>query len=373
MKGRKKAASRSARLGPPARVRSFTLADVARAVGGRVEGDPSRRFTGVRGLEEAGPEDLSFVSDARRAASARESRAGALIVPSPEAAAGRPAVLVDRPLEALAAWLEVYAPRARPRPGVAAGARVHPTARLARGVSVAAGATVGARTRVGARSAIGAGAFVGSDVVLGEDTVLHPNAVVYDGCRIGDRCVLHAGAVVGSDGFGYVWDGSRHRKIPQVGIVRLEDDVEVGSNAAIDRATLGETVVGRGTKIDNLVQVGHNVVIGEDSLLCGQAGVAGSTRIGKRVTLAGQAGVADHASIGDGAIATAQSGIVTGGRVEPGTVVSGMPAAPHREFLKRSAWIARLPELALRLEELERRIAKSDEGGSPWSSESSKS
>ena len=150
--------------------------------------------------------------------------------------------------------------------------------------------------------------------MIGEDDRLHAN--VGGLRRVPDRrsrCILQAGAVVGSDGFGYVWDGDRHRKIPQVGIVRLEDDVEVGANAAIDRATLGETVVGRGTKIDNLVQVGHNVVIGEHSLLCGQAGVAGSTRIGRRVTLAGQAGVADHATIGDGAIATAQSGIVTGG------------------------------------------------------------
>jgi UDP-3-O-[3-hydroxymyristoyl] glucosamine N-acyltransferase len=220
---------------------------------------------------------------------------------------------------------------------------------------------------------IGPGAFVGSDVEIGADAVLHPNAVVYERCRLGDRCVLHAGAVVGSDGFGYVWDGARQRKVPQVGIARLEDDVEVGANATIDRATLGETVVGRGTKIDNLVQVGHNVVIGEHSLLCGQAGVAGSTRIGRRVTLAGQAGIADHVTIGDGAIATAQSGVVTGGRIEAGAVVSGMPAAPHREFLKRSAWVARLPELARRVGSLERRLSERDKGGSPWSSESPKS
>jgi UDP-3-O-[3-hydroxymyristoyl] glucosamine N-acyltransferase len=238
---------------------------------------------------------------------------------------------------------------------------------------VAFGATVGARAKIGARSILGPGVFVGADAVLGEDCRLHANAVVADGCRVGSRCILQPGAVVGSDGFGYVWDGQRHRKIPQVGIVRLEDDVEVGANAAIDRATLGETVVGRGTKIDNLVQVGHNVVIGEHSLLCGQAGIAGSSRIGRRVTLAGQAGVADHVTIGDGAIATAQSGIVTGATIEPGALVSGMPAAPHREFLKRAAWVAKLPELARRLEALERRLAEAGRGGSPWSSESARS
>ncbi len=316
------------------------------------------RLTGVRGLEDAGPEDLSFVADLRHAPAARESRAGAYLASPATAPEGRPAVIVSQPVAALAAWLEVFRPEPRARPGIRAGARVDRTARLGPGVAVEAGATVGPRSRIGARTVIGPGAYVGADVTIGEDGRLHANAVVYDGCRIGDRCVLHAGAVVGSDGFGYVWIGGRHRKIPQVGIVRVEDDVEIGANAAIDRATLGETVVGKGTKIDNLVQVGHNVVIGEHSLLCGQAGVAGSTRIGRRVTLAGQAGVADHASIGDGAIATAQSGIVTGSEVAAGTMVSGMPAAPHREFLKRSAWLARLPELARRLERLERRMGE---------------
>jgi UDP-3-O-[3-hydroxymyristoyl] glucosamine N-acyltransferase len=342
-------------------------------VGGRVEGDPRLALRGVRGLDEAGPEDLSFLADARRAAEGRSSRAGALIVPSAEAAGGRPAIVVAQPLAALAAWLEVYRPKQRPRPGVARGARVHRTARLGSGVTVAAGAVIGARASIGTRTVIGPGVFIGDGVEIGPDGFLHANVVVYDGCRLGARCVLHAGAVIGSDGFGYVWDGERHRKIPQIGIVRVEDDVEVGANAAIDRATLGETVVGRGTKIDNLVQIGHNVVIGEHSLLCGQAGVAGSTRIGRRVTLAGQAGIADHVSIGDGAIATAQSGIGTGVKIEAGAVVSGMPAAPHREFLRSAAWLARLPELARRVEELEKRLADAGKGGSPWSSESARS
>ncbi len=373
MKTAKRTGSRPRRVPERQGRHSFTLAEVARVVGGRVSGDPKRVLTGLRGLDQAGPEHLSFLSDPRRAGEARESRAGALLVPSEEAAGGRPAVIVAAPLQALAACLEAFFPQPRTTPGVARGAHVHRTARLGRGVSVAAGATVGPRARIGARTVIGPGAYVGPDTEIGEDGLLHANAVVYAGCRIGARCVLHAGAVIGSDGFGYVWDGQRHRKIPQVGIVRLEDDVEVGANAAIDRATLGETVVGRGTKIDNLVQVGHNVLIGEHSLLCGQAGVAGSTRIGRRVTLAGQAGVADHVTIGEGAIATAQSGIVTGAKVAAGAVVSGMPAAPHREFLKRAAWVARLPELARRVEQLERRLAEAGKGGSPWSSESARS
>jgi UDP-3-O-[3-hydroxymyristoyl] glucosamine N-acyltransferase len=210
---------------------------------------------------------------------------------------------------------------------------------------------------VGARAVISAGAFVGADAEIGDDTWLHPNAAVLSGCIVGERCILHAGAVVGSDGFGYAWDGAAHRKIPQRGIVRVEDDVEIGANSTIDRATFGETVIGRGTKIDNLVQVGHNVVVGENSILCGQAGIAGSSRLGPGVVLAGQAGIGDHAEIGAGAVLTGQAGVVTRGTVDPGAVVSGMPAAPHREFLKRSAIFARLPELVRRLAALERAVA----------------
>jgi UDP-3-O-[3-hydroxymyristoyl] glucosamine N-acyltransferase len=224
---------------------------------------------------------------------------------------------------------------------------------------------------VGQRTRIAEGAFVGEGAEVGDDCLLHPNAVVRERCIIGSRCILHSGVVVGSDGFGYVWDGTAHRKIPQVGIVRIGDDVEIGANSAIDRATLGETRIGRGTKIDNLVQVGHNVVVGEDAILCGQAGIAGSARLEDRVTLAGQVGVNDHVTVGKGAVATGQAGVT--GSVAAGAVVSGMPAAPHREFLRSAAIVARLPELARRLEELERRLARFEKGGSSWKSESPRS
>jgi len=226
---------------------------------------------------------------------------------------------------------------------------------------------------VGARTRIEAGGFVGEDAVVGEDCTLHPNAAVLGRCRIGARCILQAGAVVGADGFGYVWDGSRHRKVPQVGTVRVEDDVEVGANATIDRATLGETVIGRGTKIDNLVQVGHNVVIGEHAILCGQAGVGGSSTLGRGVTLAGQAGVSDHVTIGDGATLTGQAGIARQGRVAAGAILSGMPALPHREFLKRAALLGRLETALARLAAVEEAIGRIEKGGKPWSSGSAKS
>ena len=247
------------------------------------------------------------------------------------------------------------------------------SARLGKGVSVASGATIEEGAVIGARSVLSVGAFVGREAVLGEDCYLHPNAAVLSRCRVGARAILHVGAVVGSDGFGYVWDGQRHRKIPQVGIVRIEEDVEIGANTTIDRATLGETVIGRGVKIDNLVQVGHNVVVGEHSVLCGQAGIAGSAKLGRRVTLAGQVGVSDHVSIGDGVVATGQAGIVRGARIEAGTTISGMPAAAHRDFLRRAALVARLLELARRIERLEREHAGAGEGKEPWNSESPKS
>jgi UDP-3-O-[3-hydroxymyristoyl] glucosamine N-acyltransferase len=321
-----------------------------------VVGDAALTLQGVATLETAGPSDLSWVADERRAAEASRSRAGALIAPREALAGGKPVVLVERPQLALAAWLEAFRPRPRRKAGVARGAFVDRTAKLGAGVAVAAGATVAAGARIGNRTILAAGAFVGENASIGEDCILHPNAAVLEGCRIGARCVLHAGAVVGSDGFGYVWDGSSHRKVPQVGTVRIEDDVEIGANAAIDRATLGETVIGRGTKIDNLVQIGHNVIVGEHSLLCGQAGIGGSSRLGRGVTLAGQVGISDHVTIGDGAVLTGQAGVARQGRVEAGAVLSGMPALPHREFLRRAALLGRLEKALERLARLEERI-----------------
>lgn len=359
--GRSGKNGRGARRSPGGRF--FTLGEVAAAVGGRVVGDSSVRLGGIEALDRAGPTDLSWLADSRHLRDCAASRAGALLVASEEASGGRPAVVVDNPLAALALWLARVRPPARPRPGVSVRANVDRTARIGKGASVAAGATVGRGARIGARAVLAAGSFVGEGAEIGEDSWLHPNAAVLAGCRIGARCVLQAGAVVGSDGFGYVWDGSAHRKIPQVGMVRVEDDVEIGANATIDRATLGETVIGRGTKIDNLVQIGHNVVVGEDSILCGQAGISGSTRIGRRVTLAGQAGIGDHVRIGDGATITGQGGIPSNATVPPGAVLSGYPPVPHRDFLKRAALVARLPDLVRRLVELEKSAHGRGKGG----------
>jgi UDP-3-O-[3-hydroxymyristoyl] glucosamine N-acyltransferase len=336
---------------------------VAAAVGGRVHGTAGRKLTGVAPLEAAGPRDLSWVADESRAREAQASAAGALLVPAERISGGRPCVVVPSPQLALALWLEAFRPDERPRGGVARGAFVHRTARVAPGASVEPGATVSAGARVGPRTRVRAGAFVGEQAEVGEDCVLGPGSAVLARCRVGNRCILQPGAVVGSDGFGYVWDGGGHHKVPQIGIVRIEDDVEIGANATIDRATLGETVIGRGTKIDNLVQVGHNVAVGEHSILCGQAGVGGSSRIGRGVTLAGQVGVSDHVTIGDGAILTGQAGIARKGRVPAGAVISGMPALPHREFLKRAALVGKLEAALERLSALEAAIGHRKKGG----------
>jgi UDP-3-O-[3-hydroxymyristoyl] glucosamine N-acyltransferase len=352
---KKKAPARGRRSARGAPRRFFTLAEVAEKVGGRVVGNAHLRLTGLESLDRATPRDLSWVADSRRTRDVAGSLAGALLVADPADAGTRPCVVVASPTLAMAVWLSLAHPVRAPRRGVSRQARVHPTARLGRDVSVAAGATIEAGARIGARTVVGSGVYVGDEAQIGEDCRLHPLSAVLERCRLGSRCVLQPGAIVGADGFGYIWDGKAHRKIPQIGIVRVEDDVEIGANSAIDRATFGETVIGRGTKIDNLVQVGHNVVVGENSILCGQAGIGGSSRLGAGVTLAGQVGVSDHAEIGDGAVVTGQAGVVRGAPVPPGAVVSGMPAAPHREFLRRAAWLARLPELARRLEELEKR------------------
>jgi UDP-3-O-[3-hydroxymyristoyl] glucosamine N-acyltransferase len=271
----------------------------------------------------------------------------------------------------MAEWSERLHPPTRPKAGVEKGAFVSPRARLGKGVAVAAGASVAAGATIGDRTVLHPGARVGEGARIGADCVLYPNAVVLERCVVGDRCILHAGAVIGADGFGYVWDGKAQRKIPQRGIVRLEDDVEIGANSAVDRATFGETVVGRGAKIDNLVQIGHNCVVSEHVILCAQVGLAGSARVGRRAVLAGQVGVNDHVTIGEGAVLTGQTGVTSD--APAGSVLSGVPEMPHRKWLRSSALFARLPELSRRLEELARRLERLEKGGGGWSSESPRS
>ena len=329
---------------------------LAERLGCSLRGDGDTEVRRVAGIEDAGPGDLTFVANSRYLARLATTRASAVIV-APGVETVLPSLLSENPYLAFARAVGLLHPQPKPEPGVHPSAQVHASARLGEGVHVGALAVVGADVTLGARSALHPHVVLYPGVEIGEDCVLHSGVQVRDRCRLGRRVVVQNGSVIGGDGFGFARgaDG-RYEKIPQVGIVVVEDDVEIGALVAIDRAALGETRIGRGAKIDNLVQIGHSVTIGEDTVLAGQVGVAGSTRIGRGVTLAGQVGVAGHLTIGDGVVATAQSGIPSS--VAAGAIVSGYPAVDNRSWLKASAVFPRLPELQKRVRELERRLAE---------------
>jgi UDP-3-O-[3-hydroxymyristoyl] glucosamine N-acyltransferase len=335
------------------------LADLAAAIGSRLEGPGDLEIHGVLSLEEAGPADLTFVARPEYLARLAESRAGAVIVGEAWAPVDRPALRTRNPYLALARALAVVYPPAAPAPGV------HPSAVVAPESSVSPLATVGPLCLVGRGASIGPHSVlvgqvaVGADVRIGSHCWLAPQVVLRDGVTLGDRVIIHSGAVIGADGFGYAREGASYVKIPQVGRVVIEDDVEIGANTAIDRATLGETVVRRGTKIDNLVQIGHNCDVGEDVILVSQVGIAGSSRIGNRAMLAGQVGIADHVTVGAGAILTAKSGVPND--VPAGEIWSGIPSRPTSEQKRIWAGESQLPELIKRVRALEKRLRELEE------------
>jgi UDP-3-O-[3-hydroxymyristoyl] glucosamine N-acyltransferase len=334
----------------------FTLGELADALQARLEGDPGRVVVGVAPLESAGPDQISFLVHPRYREAALASRAGAFLAPADVVGLPGPTLHCAAPQQALIDLALLFHPRVPIRPGVdrtavvAADARVDPTA------------AVGPLTVVEERAVIGPGVrlhalvYVGPGVLIGEDSVLYSHVTLREGVRVGRRVVIHPGAVLGADGFGFVFDGGAHRKVPQVGGVLIEDDVEIGANTTIDRATFGDTIVRRGSKIDNLVQIGHNVEIGEHSLLVAQVGVSGSSRLGRGVVLAGQVGVADHVTLGDGVVAGAQAGIPS--NLEAGARVLGSPARPLAQAKRIIVVEGRLPELLQRLRALEQRLEK---------------
>ncbi len=341
---------------------SFTLGRLADALGASLQGDAGRMVRGVAPLDVAGPDQVSFLADRKYLKQAQASRAGALLVARDVADLSAALLRVDNPQQALIVLLGLFHPEPRAEPGVHPTACVAGGARVDRSASVGPLAVVEAEAVIGPRSRVGALSFVGRGAVLGEDVRLHPHVVIREDVRIGNRVIVHSGAVLGADGFGYAFDGQAHRKIPQVGGLRIEDDVEIGANTAIDRATLGETIVRRGTKIDNLVQIGHNCDVGEDVILVSQVGIAGSSRVGNRAMLAGQVGVADHVTIGAGAILTAKSGVPND--VPAGEVWSGIPSRPTSEQKRIWAGESQLPELIRRVRALEKRLRELEEGRS---------
>jgi UDP-3-O-[3-hydroxymyristoyl] glucosamine N-acyltransferase len=333
-----------------------TLAELHARVGGRIVGDASVAISRVCAIDDATPDALTFATDEKYYAAALASKAGAVLVdasvPIDESAAGKPLLIVENARAALAAFLSTLK---TPRPR---GPFCHPSAVVEDGavvgerVYVGAQAYIGAHARIGDGCTIGAGAHVGNEASIGEETWLHPHAIVHERCVVGARVVLHSGCVIGSEGFGWAFIEGRLERIPQVGNVVLDDDVEIGANTCIDRAQTGSTTIGQGTKIDNLVQIGHNCRIGKHCAIAAQTGFAGSTSVGDFVKIAGQVGTRGHMHIGSGSTVAGQSGVW--GDVPDGDMVSGNPARDHRETLRNEVNIRKLSDAFKRIAALER-------------------
>jgi len=330
------------------------LGDVARHVGGEIAGDPDIDVRGAAGIHDAGEGDVTFLADRKHLEACAASRASGVVVKQLVPEIGKPQIIVSNPLYAFAKLLELFHVKPALPTGISDSAFVSPQARIGKDVSIHAFAVVSDNAVLGDRTIVHPGAFIGSGAVVGEECTIYPHVTILERVTIGNRVIIHSGAVLGSDGFGYVFEGGRHYKIPQVGTVVVEDDVEIGANTTIDRATTGRTVIGKGTKIDNLVQIGHNVKIGEHSIIVAQVGIGGSTEMGSHVVLGGQVGIADHAILDDGCMVGAKGGVM--GHLPKG-IYSGGPAIPHREWLKASALFARLPELYKKIRELEEKLS----------------
>jgi UDP-3-O-[3-hydroxymyristoyl] glucosamine N-acyltransferase len=334
-----------------------TLAELAAELRGEVIGDGSVEITGVAGIKEAGAGDITFLANSRYDAYLDETRAAAVICSPGTRPAPMPLLIVENPYLAFQRIVRHFRPELfRPVPGVHPSAVVAEEARLEEGVSIGAHCVIEPGVVIGARAVLMPGCYVGHAATIGEDCFLFPHVTIREECVVGRRCILHPGVVVGSDGFGFALDAGRYHKVPQVGNVVIGDDVEIGSNTTIDRATTASTRIGDGTKIDNLVQIGHNVVIGKHCIVVAQVGISGSTELGDFVTLAGQVGLAGHLKVGTGATVGAQSGVPRD--VEPGATVSGYPAMPHNLWRRLVALIPKLPQLFQRTRELEDRVGK---------------
>ena len=332
------------------------LADIANLLGGELIGDGNVDLQDVAEYEKASPNDLSYVDSAKKFAT--HSDAGALIVPR-GIKADRPSISTPNPRLSFARAVSLFRPPRKFQPGVDDKACISDTAGLGDGVYVGPFASIADGVVVGDDSYIGAGAHLGENVKTGSGCFIHPNCVLYADVEIGARVTLHAGVVVGADGFGYIPDEEgRLYKYPQTGTVVIEDDVEIGANTTIDRATLTETRIGRGTKIDNQVQIAHNVVIGEGCVLAGHVGISGSVKIGRGVMMGGRVGVVDHVEIGDGAKLGADTGVLNS--LEGGKVYMHNPATEIRDARRRIAVIRNLPRLSERVNQLERKIGKSE-------------
>ncbi len=337
-------------------MRSFTAAQIAERVRGEVLGDGATLLTGFSSADLARAGDLTFADKAEYFVAAEQSAAAAILVSGDFSSTKKVVIRVPSARVAVARLLPVFFPPDQPPQGIHPSANIDSSARVDATAHIGPNCVVGARVQIGARSVLMGGNYVGPDSSLGEDVCLFPNAVIYHKTVIGHRVVIHAGTVIGSDGYGYVFDEGRHRKVLQVGNVVIHDDVEIGANAVIDRAALGSTVIGTGTKIDNLVHVAHNVVMGRHCLIMGQAGFAGSTQLGDYVVVASQSGIAGHLKLGHQAMVGAKSGVMRD--IPDGGKVLGIPAAPDKQAKRQMIAVQQLPEMVHRLRELEKQVGE---------------
>ena len=335
--------------------RTHTLDELARHVGGRLRGRGERVIGGIAPLEDAGEGELSFFTNPRYRRAAEATRAGAILVAPGAELPDHDLLEVSEPYAALAALLELFHPVAPRRAEISPLAHVAAGVSLGRDVAIEPYAVVGEGAALGDRVRVGSGSVIGESCRVGDDTELRPLVVLYPGTWVGRRCLVHSGAVLGADGFGFATTGGVHRKIPQVGRVVVEDDVEIGANSAVDRATLGETRVGAGSKIDDLVMVAHGVKLGPHCLLAAQTGIAGSTRVGHHAAFGGQAGAIGHLALGDRVAVAAKAAVYAD--VEDGVMVAGVPALEHRQWKRIQAVQKRLPEMREALRRLEARVA----------------
>lgn len=335
---------------------SKTLQELAEHLGGTVRGDMECRIDGLAPLEAAGPSKITFLANPKYASKVAETGAGAVLMAPGGESYGRNVIEVANPYLAFAKLLTLFYVQPHPVLGVMPEACIGIGVTLGEDISIYPGAIIGDNVTIGDGCVIHPGAVIYAGVTVGDDSVIHANAVIRERCRIGKRCVIQPGAVIGSDGFGYAPDGSSYYPIPQIGIVILEDDVEIGANTCIDRAALEATIIRRGTKLDNLVQIAHNCQIGEDCMLCSQVGISGSAKIGNHVTLTGQVGVAGHLSIGDNVMVGAKSGVP--GSLAANAAYSGIPAMPHKQWLRSMAVVSALPELKKSVSALEKKVAE---------------
>ena len=339
---------------------SLTVVQIHQLVGGTLHGNGACVLSSLASLSDATPQALAFIANDHAAKIPGGIKAGALLVHRHFPELAIPQIVVPNPLLAFAHVAQTFFVRPPIPRGIAAEVTKGAGVQIGNDPSIWPFVTLGDRVMIGARVTLYPGVYIGADSTVGDDTVLYPNVVIREGCSIGARVIIHSGTVIGADGFGYVQHEGRHHKIPQLGGVTIEDDVELGANVTIDRATLGRTVIKQGTKIDNLVQIAHNVTVGEHDIIVAQVGVAGSTTIGHHVMIGGQAGLADHLTIGNQTMIAARSGVNR--NVEANQIVSGAPVMPHETWMKAQAVIPRLPELRQLVRDLAQRVERLEAG-----------